>query len=61
MILQDFLTYVMDEQTISIFDFCGDVALLTVSGLTATEAKEYALNYYSNLITENNFIKAVKV
>lgn len=51
----------MKTYAILYYDFCGDVTLITVAGLNATEARNYALNYYSHLISENNFIKAVKV
>lgn len=51
----------MKTYAILYYDFCGDVAVLTVPGFDSTDARDYALNYYSHLISENNFIKAVKV
>lgn len=51
----------MKTYAILYYDFSGDVALLTVPGLNSEDAKNYAINYYSNLIDEKNIIKVVKV
>lgn len=51
----------MKTYVILYYDFRGDVAMITVPGLNATDARDYALASYSHLILENNFIKAVRV
>lgn len=51
----------MKTYAILYYDFCGEIALLTVPGLNSTDARNYALEYYSHLISERNFIQAVKV
>ena len=51
----------MKTYAILYYDFSGDVAMITVPGLNATDARDYALNHYSHLIVENSIIKVVKV
>lgn len=41
--------------------FGGGVEVITVPGLNSEDARSYALEHYSHLITERNFIKAVYV
>lgn len=52
----------MKTYAILYYDFIGNVALLTVPAQSTTDAKNYALENFSNLISgEGNFIKAVAV
>lgn len=51
----------MSTYAILYYDFDGDVAVLTVPGINSIDARNYAINHYSHCITENNFIKAVRV
>lgn len=51
----------MKTYAILYYAFNGAIDVLTVPGLNSQDAREYALSYYSNIITDNNIIKVVKV